>query len=237
MKNYPILPARREGGAGMSLIELMVVIVVVAVLAAITLPAIKGSLAAAQQAKCLSNLKEIGATNLLYSTEHDGGSVAPYGPSASGGTGLYYWNQVLADYLGLKEGLLTMAGIGIFHCTVPASEDEGFSKAQRDSPRYGLSYYPYSPAYNPLAPKPPEGGTYSGNRSSRLPIGSHGGWVFVMCAPNFNNYWGSISSQRHRGGAHYLLYNGAVIWRSFDASEGSVNEAIRKELLRSPVMQ
>src|ERR1700678_206136 len=64
-----------------TLVELLVVIAVVAILAALLLPALASARQKGQRAACLSNLHQIGIAIQSYASD-SGGSI-PFGPVAS----------------------------------------------------------------------------------------------------------------------------------------------------------
>ena len=77
-----------------TLIELLVVIAIIAILAALLLPSLKSARETAYSAKCVSNLRQLWAAELLYANDYRG-YYTPYGTSP-GGT--VFWYQRLGPY-------------------------------------------------------------------------------------------------------------------------------------------
>lgn len=76
---------------GFTLTELLVVMAIIAVLAALLLPVIQRVRELALGVKCSSGLRQIGMAAEVYSTDNDGVVVPSY-------TGSSYWFSLLADY-------------------------------------------------------------------------------------------------------------------------------------------
>ena len=108
---------------GFTLVELLVVVAVICILAALLLPAVGAARRASNDTKCISNLRQLGTAILAYATDH---SSALPGPCPSGmanslssnsKTELIYYLQ---PYLGLPKPTATAYYPDILHC--PAAD-------------------------------------------------------------------------------------------------------------------
>ena len=126
-ESYSPRPTLRGEGwrCGFTLVEVLVVIAIVGILAALLFPAVKGATERAQAAKCVNNLRQIAAASQLYAGDHNGAFPGiPLGNWPFGG----FLDNVTGQLTG--PGALAEGGYAsdpkIFYCPSWPPEGLGF---------------------------------------------------------------------------------------------------------------
>ncbi len=99
---------------GFTLIELLVVIAIIAILAALLLPALARAREKANQAACISNLKQIGIALALYIDDNDG--FFPIAKSVTAAGDDLNWTKTLGPYLPRQGPNETSRAHKVFVC-------------------------------------------------------------------------------------------------------------------------
>ena len=114
---------------GFTLIELLVVISIIALLISILLPALGAARAAARQAVCLGNIRQLGIGMYTYAGDYD--EAIPFGAfQAAGGThgnplgtnGTVTWDDLVAPYVGSGGMTHAVAWYDELHASRPGAE-------------------------------------------------------------------------------------------------------------------
>ena len=124
------MPKMKHGKQAFTLIELLVVICIIAILAAMLLPALQSARDSATKATCVNNLAQMSKAYQMYATTYDNFMPARTTPYISGASGTCSWIEGLKDVMGQagKSSFDT-----IFYCDADSSLDEVSSPASNGS--------------------------------------------------------------------------------------------------------
>jgi len=111
--------SRRRGPAsgvrgGFTLVELLVVLAVIALLAALLLPALFRAKESARTTQCLNQMRQLGMAVRLYADEN--GDTFPRSQHSAFAYGELPWERSLAPILGSSTTAWTNLLTGIYHC-------------------------------------------------------------------------------------------------------------------------
>ena len=229
---------RGQRRAAFTLIELLTVISIIGILAAILIPTIKTVFARARASQSQNNLHSIGAAMQLYATDNKGRMPAPMGTGSKGSTDISKnptgksWVWEVMSYAGMTapqngaEPNWTSSNV-MFDPEYYAREGS-IADPQTPILGYGMNIYPYRPS-----PKsdPQNSGTGSADIAHKqdrqlltnLPKPSNN--VIVGCSNEATLEPGQDGSQsvptsdptRYSGSAVYLFLDGSV--RMMDPDE------------------
>ena len=137
---------RCQRPCGFTLVELLLTIAVIAILATLLIPVIKGAQASAKSVVCLNNLKQIRTCLQLYANDNDG-----YLPKVWDAGQQKQWNVLLFEKVGAPD-IRDRKNFALWHCPSwgPAAGD-----CFPLHPSYSVNFS-YGLALNNLTTDPPE---------------------------------------------------------------------------------
>lgn len=194
--------------SGFTLIELLVVITIIAILAAMLLPALKNAREKARTSTCLNNLKQMGAAVYLYLQDWDE-RFLPYLITTSPWTPDPWTQKIYPVYVKNAQ---------IFVCPSHRWKSTADVCSYAYNNRLGGSYDPWS-LTGATNPKPFPLSIIT--RPSQVALFMDSGWgppgtSGIISNPNstesFNILWDYPDSHRHSGGMNIGFVDGHVRW-------------------------
>jgi prepilin-type N-terminal cleavage/methylation domain-containing protein/prepilin-type processing-associated H-X9-DG protein len=132
-KESRLMNGRRLQPAAFTLIELLVVVAIIALLAALLLPALGKARERSRQAACGNQLRQLGMTFTMYADDYkDWLPARSYFSSASGWT---FWPNVIVPYLG--RPISDVFGYNYMRCPSGPSAYETYGVNTADHPDRG----------------------------------------------------------------------------------------------------
>ena len=128
----------RSAANRFTLIELLIVIAIIAILAAMLLPALNNAREVGKKIKCLANFKQLGSSVTMYLD--DSQEFYPY-KVATPDSGSYSWQNTYRLYGWPKRLLPYTSGFHVDYCPKDLSWNSGYPKTITDS---RMSWYPAS---------------------------------------------------------------------------------------------
>lgn len=231
------IPGRNLGKGGFTLLELLAVLCVVAILAALVFPFIKSFIERANGAKCAANLKSLGAASMAYAADNNGFLPITYSvDSAKGisfvdGGGAWYW--LIAPYVDVPrwDSIKTYLGpqggkIGapnVFTCPCHGKDEPSPIKYPSNCP---VSYAPPNQIYKVVQTRAPTSVTDTANvwglRLTDVTQQTRKIWLSDSTFNNIlnvsegrwtnpgNDGWARIAFSRHDGAGNAVFYDGHV---------------------------
>ena len=184
--------------AAFTLLELLIVVAIIAVLAAISMPVGRRMIEAGNEAKCMSNLRQLHAVLMLYANENNQMLPSPDTPNSPSGI---HWFRRLDPYIAHDPYIAQQDRIKL--CTCPSAKT---FKPDDWATAYGMNYY---------LGEDKDWRTLSIDQKSR---------VILLADAVINPAWHSAGSaifedggpfnktvdQRHSGRANFLFLDGHV---------------------------
>lgn len=219
-----------RGRRGFTLIELLVVIAIIAILAAILFPVFAKAREKARQTACLSNLKQLGTSVMMYAQDYDERYPMSYQDCSSGVGSAFQipltWPNRLQPYI--KNTQLYKCPSDGREPNVDFPGDRPISQSYcwnlsfgGDIPAWGASYTGICVSMGQVA-APSQCAMLWDDSSDWLTAG-YGGRFNTLDSPDWaRSFDGDVLQGRHNGGDNFMFADGHAKWLRLRSVSGEV---------------
>jgi len=228
--SYPQPLPKGRGVGGFTLIELLVVIAIIAILAAILFPVFAKAREKARQTSCLSNLKQIGTSVMMYVQDYDEMYPMSYQDVASGAGSAAQipmtWPNRLLPYIKNTQ---------VYKCPSDSRPrtppDFAGCGAAAQSYCWNLNFGGDIPAWGPSyvitlsmsAVAAPSQCAMLWDDSSDWLTAGYGGRFDTLDSPDWaQSFDGEVLQGRHSGGDNFMFADGHAKWYKLRATDSDI---------------